>query len=174
GPADPAAWRFPVSPGEARDRFGRERGIRLELLPDGLRVRPEPYEQRWVSAYVRAQAQMGQVFFRKGGDENLRRAVECFEAARSADPQRPDRDLVHGLAVSYYLLRQMDRAEPLLKDLLQLDPTPRQGVRACSFLATICRNQGRMGEALRYQDRAMAIVGSDPELRREFERQAPR
>jgi hypothetical protein len=31
-----------------------------------------------------------------------------------------------------------------------------------------------MQEALRFQDQAMAIVGSDPELRREFERQSPR
>lgn len=174
GPASPAEWKFPVSLADVRSRFGRERGIRLQLLPDDLIVTPEPYEQRWVSAYVRAQAQMGQVCLKQGGDANLRRAVEYFDAARSADPQHPDRDIVHGLAVSCYLLKQMDRAEPLLKELLRLKPTPRQGVRACSFLATICRSQGRMPEALRYQDQAMAIVGSDPDLRREFERQSPR
>jgi len=174
GPASPAEWKFPVSLADVRSHFGRERGIRLQLLPDDLVVTPEPYEQRWVSAYVRAQAQMGQVCFRQGGDANLRRAAEYFEAARAADPEHPDRDIVHGLAVSYYLLKQMDRAEPLLKELLRLNPAPRQGVRACSFLATICRSQGRMAEALRYQDQAMAIVGSDPDLRREFERQSPR
>ena len=174
GPASPAEWKFPVSLADVRSHFGRERGIRLELLPDDLIVTPEPYEQRWVGAYVRAEAQMGQVSFKKGGDENLRKAVEYFEAARSADPQHPDRDIVHGLAVSYYLLGTMDRAEPLLKELLRLHPSPRQGVRACSFLARLCRSQGRMPEALRYQDQAMAIVGSDPDLRREFERQSPR
>jgi len=174
GPASPAEWKFPVSLAEVQSHFGRERGIRLELLPDDLIVTPEPYEQRWVSTYVRAQAQMGQVCFKQGGEANLRKAVEYFDAARSADPRHPDRDIVHGLAVSCYLLKQMDRAEPLLKELLRLNPTPRQGVRACSFLATICRSQGRMPEALRYQDQAMAIVGSDPDLRREFERQSPR
>jgi tetratricopeptide (TPR) repeat protein len=170
----PAPWNFPVRLEDVRSRFGRARGIRLELLPEDLIVTPEPYEQRWVSAYVRAQAQLGQLCFRKGGDGNLRKAVEHFEAARAADPERPDRDVVQGLAVCHYLLGEMDRAEPLLKELLRLRPTPRQGVRALSFLATICRGQGRMQEALRYQDQAMAIVGSDPELRREFERQAPR
>ncbi|HVR84549.1 MAG TPA: tetratricopeptide repeat protein [Planctomycetota bacterium] len=170
----PAPWTFPVRLEDVRARFGRERGIRLELTPEDLIVTPEPYEQRWVSAYVRAQAQQGQLCFKKGGDENLRRAVEYFEAARAADLARPDRDIVHALAVSYYLLRELDRAEPLLKELLRLHPTPRQGVRALSFLATICRGQGRMQEALRYQDQAMAIVGSDPQLRGEFERQSPR
>ncbi|HLY11774.1 MAG TPA: DUF2723 domain-containing protein [Planctomycetota bacterium] len=177
GPASlaaPAPWEFPVRPEEARSRFGRPRGIRLELLPDDLQVTPEPYEQRWISAYVRAQARMGQVWFKKGGDDNLGKAAACFQAARDADPGRPDPDIVHGLAISYYLLRQTDRAEPLLRELLRLHPTPRQGVRACSFLATICRSQGRLQEALRYQDQAMAIVGSDPELRREFEKQSPR
>ncbi|HLH28779.1 MAG TPA: tetratricopeptide repeat protein, partial [Acidimicrobiales bacterium] len=171
GPAAPDPWTFPHTPEEVRARFGRERGIRLELRPGDLVVTPEPYEQRWVAAYVRAQAQMGQAWFRKGGDDNLARAAACFEAARSADPGHPDRDVVHGLAVSYYLLRRIDLAEPLLRDLLRLNPTPRQGVRACSFLATICRGQGRLQEALRYEDQAMAIVGSDPELRREFQRQ---
>jgi hypothetical protein len=171
-PAEPVAWDFPVSAEEVRSRFGRERGIRLEMRPDGLSVTPEPYEQRWISAFVRAQGQMGQTWFRKGGDENLRRAAACFEAARSADPGQPDRDVVHGLAVSYYLLKDNDRAEPLLKELLRLGPTPRQAVRACSFLSAICRTQGRTQEALRYQEQAMAIVGSDPELRREYEQQS--
>ncbi|HEV3027041.1 MAG TPA: DUF2723 domain-containing protein, partial [Planctomycetota bacterium] len=65
---DPAPWVFPVRLEDVRARFGRERGIRLELLPEDLIVTPEPYEQRWVSAYVRAQAQLGQLCFRKGGD----------------------------------------------------------------------------------------------------------
>jgi len=68
-----------------------------DYLPAGLRVEPEPYEQRWISAYVRAEAQLGQAAFRKGGEANLRQAVVHFEAARSADPDRVDRDLVHGL-----------------------------------------------------------------------------
>ncbi|MBV8880414.1 MAG: DUF2723 domain-containing protein [Planctomycetaceae bacterium] len=174
GPAAPAAWDFPVRMEEVRARFGRERGLRLELRPDGLQVEPEPYERRWIAAYVRAQAGQGQAHLKSGGPEHLRQAAECFEAARSADPEHPDRDVVHGLGIAYYLLKQYDRAEPALKQLLRLSPTPRQGVRACGFLSTICRSQGRMQEAVRYQDQAMSIVGSDPELRREFERQAPR
>jgi hypothetical protein len=174
GPAAPVSWKFPHTPEEVRARFGRERGIRLELRPGDLVVTPEPYEQRWVAAFVRAEARMGQAWFRKGGDDNLTRAAACFDAARAADPGHPDRDVINDLAVSYYLLRQIDRAEPLLKELLRLNPTPRQAVRACGFLATICRGQGRMQEALRYQDQAMAIVGSDPELRREFQRQSSR
>lgn len=174
GSRDPDPWVFPVRVDDARARFGRERGIRLVLRSGGLDVFPEPYEQRWISAYVRAEANQGQAAFARGGEDHLRRAAECFGRALAADPSHPDRGVVHGLAVSWYLLRQFDRAEPLLKQLLRLDPTPRQAVRACSFLSTIYRSQGRLEEALRYQDQAMAIVGSDPELRREFEKQSPR
>src|SRR5882672_2969051 len=120
GEPEPAAWSFPVRPEEARARFGRERGIRLRILPDRLEVEPEPYEQRWVSAFVRAESQRGSYYFRKAGDDNLRKAADCFEAARAADLEHPDRDVVHGLAVSFYLLKRYDRAEPLLKQLLRL------------------------------------------------------
>jgi tetratricopeptide (TPR) repeat protein len=174
GSPKPDPWVFPVRVEDVRARFGRERGIRLVVRSSGLDVLPEPYEQRWISAYVRAEANQGQVHLARGGEENLKKAAEFFGRAMAADPSNPDRGVVHGLAVCYYLLRQFDRAEPLLKQLLRLDPTPRQAVRACSFLSTICRSQGRSQEALRYQDQAMAIVGSDPELRREFERQSPR
>jgi hypothetical protein len=56
-----------------------------------------------------------------------------------------------------------------------LKPTPRQAVRACKFLSNIYKARGQSAEAQRYLDRAMAIVKSDPELRREFDQyQQPR
>ena len=47
--------------------------------------------------------------------------------------------------------------------------TARQSMRSCFYLATISQKQGRTLEARRYQERAMSVVASDPELRREFE-----
>jgi tetratricopeptide (TPR) repeat protein len=171
----PKPWEFPVQLEEVRARFGRERGIRLEVLPDGLKVEPEPYEQRWLSLYVRCRAREAQFWFRKGGEEGYRKAAALYEEARAADPVRPDRDLVSSLAASYYLLKDFDRVEPLYQQLLGLNPTPRQAVRACKFLSNIYRARGQSAEAQRYLDRAMAIVKSDPELRREFEQyQQPR
>jgi hypothetical protein len=169
----PKSWDLPFAAAELRSRFGRERGLRLRVLPDRLVVEPESYEQRWISLIVRSRTQEGQAWLKKGGEENLRRAAARFEEARAADPGRPDRDVIHGLGILYYLLKDAGRAEPLLRQLLDLDPTPRQAVRACTFLSNLCRAQGRTAEALRYQERAMAIVGSDPDLRREFE-QFPR
>lgn len=170
GKVEPQEWKFPVSVEGLRDRLGRPRGIRLQVLADRLVVEPEPYEQRWISAFVRAKVQTGQAAFKKGGDENLREAIEAFEAARSVDPGRPDRDLVHTLGASYYLIKNYEKAEPLLKQLLDLKPPARQAVRACSFLSNICKAQGRTQEALQYQQQGMGIVGADPELRREYER----
>jgi len=171
----PKPGDFPVRLEDVRARFGRQRGIRLEILPNGLKVEPEPYEQRWISLYVRCRARDAQFWFRKGAEEGYRKAAALYEDARAADPVRPDRDVVSGLAASYYLLKDFDRALPLYQQLLGLNPTPRQAVRACKFLSNIYRARGQSAEAQRYQDRAMAIVKSDPELRRELEQyQQPR
>jgi hypothetical protein len=167
-PAGARDWPFPVRPDEARSRRRRERGIRL--LP-GLAVEPEAYEDRWVSAYGRAQGSLGRYRFL---EKDYRGASEAFEAARGADPARPDPEIVHLSGVSFYLLGDFDRAEPLLKQSLRLGATPRQSVRALSYLSTICQKEGRTAEARRYQEQAMTVVGADPELRREFqERRGP-
>ena len=48
-------------------------------------------------------------------------------------------------------------------------------MRACKFLSNIYKARGQSGEAQRYLDRAMEIVKSDPELRRDFDQyQQPR
>jgi len=167
-PNEPKALEFPVGPVEARSRFGRERGIRIQRLPDHLMVDPEPYEYRWVALYVRAQGRLGQAAFARG---DFPRAAEFFESARAADLEHPSLEVVHLLGVSTYLLKDYGRAEPLLKQSLRLGPTARQQIRACSYLSTICRVQGRTTEAMRWQDQAMGVVGTDPELRREFEEQ---
>jgi hypothetical protein len=157
---------FPVSPQEARSRFGRERGIRLQRLPDGLIVEPEPYEYRWVSLFVRVQARQGHAAFVRN---DWRRAAELLESARAADPDHPSLEIIHFLGVSHYLLNEFDRAEPLLKQSLRLGPTSRQQIRACTCLSSICLKQGRKAEAMRWQEQAMGVVGADPELKREFE-----
>ena len=114
---------FPVSPEQARSRFGRERGIRLQRLPDGLIVEPEPYEYRWVALFVRAQGRLGQAAFARS---DWRQAAELFESARAADPDHPSLEVIHLLGVSHFLLNEFDRAEPLLKQSLRLGPSARQ------------------------------------------------
>jgi hypothetical protein len=165
-PNEPKALDVPVSPTEARARFGRERGIRLQRLADDLLVEPEPYEYRWVALYVRAQGRQGQAAFARG---DYRRAGELLESARAADPDHPSLEVVHLLGICTYLLNDFGRAEPLLKQSLRLGPTSRQQIRACSYLSSICRQQGRTTEAMRWQQQAMGVVGADPELRREFD-----
>jgi tetratricopeptide (TPR) repeat protein len=169
GPVEPRAWEFPVRMEDLHARFGRERGIRLEILPETLRVEPEPYEHRWIAAFARAQDQQARVYFLRGGPENYRRAAQLFEAARAADPERPSAEGVHLIGVCYFLLNQYGEAEPALRQSLHLALTSRQRMRTLFYLATICRKQGRVADAARFQDQAMAVVGSDPELRREFE-----
>ena len=169
-PNEPRSLPFPVTPEQARARMGRERGIRLRRLPDRLIVEPEAYEYRWVSLFVRAQSRQGQAAFAR---KDWRGAAEAFESARAADPEHPVVDVIHLLGVCYYLLNDFGRAEPLLKQSLRLGPTARQEIRACSYLANLCRAQGRTAEAIRWQQQAMGVVGADPELRREFE-QFPR
>jgi len=165
-PNESRVLTFPVSPAEARSRVGRERGIRMHRLPDDLIVEPEPYEYRWVALYVRAQGRQGQAAFARN---DLRGAAEFLESARAADPDHPSLEVVHLLGVCAYMLNDFGRAEPLLRQSLRLEPTARQQIRACSYLSSICRRQGRAAEAMRWQEQAMAVVGADPELRREFE-----
>jgi tetratricopeptide (TPR) repeat protein len=163
GAGEPRGWEVPVTPDEARARRRRERGIRLLANMD---VEPEAYEDRWVAAAARAQAGLGRFRFLQ---KEYRGASEALEAARAADPARPDPEVIHLSGVCFYLLNEYDRAEPLLKLSLRLRATPRQTVRALTYLSTICQKQGRKQEALRYQEQAMTVVGADPELRREFE-----
>jgi tetratricopeptide (TPR) repeat protein len=161
---EPKEWPFPVRLAEIPAR--RERGIRLRIESDGLVVEPEAYEHRWVSLFVRVQGRLGHASFKRGDYE---RAAACFEAARKADPDRPDAELFHLEGVCRYLLNDFARAEPLLKSSLRMGLTSRQRVRACTYLSAICKKQGRSDEALRYQEQAMGVVGADPELRREFD-----
>jgi tetratricopeptide (TPR) repeat protein len=173
-PNEPRLWDFPLTAKAVRGGYGRERGIRLRILPDRLVVEPEPYERRWVAAIVRGEVQQAQFLIKQGGlSENFRRAAALLESAREAEPDRPSLEILHLLGICYYVLNDYDRAEPLLKQSLHLGPTPRQAVRALTYLSTICRRQGRAAEAARYQEQAMAVVRSDPELRGEFE-QFPR
>ena len=162
-------WPFPVTPEEARAQRRRERGIRLLST---MAVEPEAYEDRWGAAIARAQGSLGRYRFLQ---KDYRGAAESLEAARAADPSRPDPEAIHLSGVCFYLLNEFERAEPLLKQSLKLGPTPRQSVRALTYLSTICQKQGRKADALRYQEQAMTVVAGDPELRREFEQhRAPR
>jgi hypothetical protein len=165
-PNEPREWPFPVAVEQARSRMGRERGIRLQRLPEGLVVEPEPYEYRWVALYVRAQGRQAQAAFARG---DWGRAAELLESARAADPEHPALEVIHLLGVSHYLLGDFGRAEPLLKQSLRLGPSARQQIRACSYLSSICRRDGRTAEAMRWQEQAMGVVGADPALKREFE-----
>src|SRR5262249_16382336 len=106
-----------------RKSMGRPRGIRRR----GTEVEPEAYEQRWISAFVRAEDQQARLAFKKG---DYRGAAERFESARAADPDRPDPEIIHLLGVSHSLLYEFDRAEPMLKQSLRLGLTSRQSVRA--------------------------------------------
>jgi hypothetical protein len=120
-----------------------------------------------VTVLARAHARMGHYTFTRG---DYRTAAGHLEAARKAEPDRPVGELVHLEGVCHYLLKDAARAEPLLKSSLHLPLTPRQRLRSFTFLANLCREQGRADEARRHQEQAMLVVGADPELRREFER----
>lgn len=164
---DPVPWVFPVTPDEARAARRRERGIRLELLADGLRVEPEAYEHRWITAFVRSEEQRARYYFRQGGPEPVRMAAELFESAARAEPDRPPPEAVHLGGVCRYLLKEFDQAEPALKRALELGIGARQQARSYIYLAAICQARGQGEEAARYRQRAMKVVEADPELRRE-------
>jgi hypothetical protein len=164
---EPQDWLFPVRMEDVRARYGRPRGLRLRAGPAGLEVTPEPYEKRWVSAYVRARMQLGQHRF---AAKQYERAAEAYEAARGADPEAPPAyAILRPLSASYFLTGRYDRAEPLLRQVLVLDPPPRVWVQSSYFLSQLCQAQGRAEEARRFREQAMAVAASDPELRRELE-----
>lgn len=156
------AWPSPVQVDEVRARLGRERGIRRR----GADVEPEAYERRWITVLARAEARLGHYHFKRS---NYRVAAGHLEAARRAEADRPDGDLLHLEGVCHTLLEDFAKAEPLLKSSLHFALTPRQRMRSLAFLARICRDQGRRDESMRWQEQAMGVVGSDPELRREFD-----
>jgi tetratricopeptide (TPR) repeat protein len=162
-PNEPRDWEFPRTPEEVRARLRRERGLRRR----GAEVEPEAYEQRWIAAFVRARENQARAAFLR---KEYRRAADLFESARTADPGHPNPESIHLAGASHYLLNEVDRAEPLLKQSLRLGGTPRQLLRAYTYLSTICGKQGRREEAARYHEQAMAVVRSDPELRLEFEK----
>jgi hypothetical protein len=162
-PEAPIPWPAP-DPGEAAAR--RRRGIRIDSRPGGFEVRPEAYETRWPAALSRARLREGTFYFRKADP----RAAAALEAALALDPE-PDRSpALFPLGATYAAQGRAEQAEPLLKRALTQELAPRNRVHALSTLSRLAAAKGRVEEARAYRAQAMDVVGSDPELRREFER----
>ncbi len=85
-------------------------------------------------------------------------AVEEIEQIINDDASRTD--IMFMLAAVFYKTRQMEKAERWYKEVLQKEPH----ALVCFELGNICRDGGRLFEAIGYQRRAIELCPDSPEL----------
>jgi hypothetical protein len=166
GPAggiDPAHWRFPVEAEEVARRYRRARGQRVEAVPGGMRVTPEPYEARLVRALLKARRNLAGWL---AGNGRAFAALRLYESVLGLDPAAAgDPSFSLGFALAHLALGDAASAEPLFVQALEGSPWPREQARALFHLAEIARGRDEEERALWLFDQAFGVPGLDPAFR---------
>lgn len=147
-------WKEPVTAEQVSEIRRRERAQFNEYLPDGVRVRPETFEHRFLRDLLRGRKHLADRLARAGTADGFRRSAEIYESILKLDPwARDEIGAVYPLAGAYFGAKRYDLAEPWLKRALGLDPPPDVTDQLFEFLAVLCREQNRPEEAAAWQSR---------------------
>jgi tetratricopeptide (TPR) repeat protein len=154
-------WKEPIPAEELPPLFRRARGQFVERTSTQVRVRPEPYEKRFLRVLLLARKNRAAGLFHKGEHAE---AARLYESILALDPEMIEEPtVVFPLAILEVSLKRNDRAEARFKSALSLDLEPEQRARAYYFLAALC---GSRPEAAEWREKAMASPDLAPELRR--------
>jgi len=155
GPPEEKYWQEPIRAEELVRLDRRQRAQFNEYRPDGVRVRPETCEHRFLRDLLRARKHLADWTARAGTPEAFRRSAEIYEGILALDPwMHDDPGAVYPLAGAYFGMKRYDLAEPWLLKALQLELPPEAAAQVCGFLAVLCRDTNRPDEAARWQQRA--------------------
>ena len=154
---DPRFWREPVPAEELARMNRRARAQFNEYRPDGVRVKPETPEHRFLLDLLRARQNLADWNTRVGTEESFRRSATIYESIVALDPEmKSDRGAVFNLGGAYFRMKRYDLAEPWLKRALELELPPRNAAQVCEFLSVLCRDTNRPAEAAEWQQRAQS------------------
>jgi hypothetical protein len=165
---DDRYWRVPVEPETVRSLFRRERGQFVHMSEEGMRVRPESYEARFVNYLLKARIGLAFKRVEQGAYPDV---VRLLESVLALDPSAgTNMDLVHCLGHSYLSLGAYDRAEPLLRTASSPGNRPELRATALFSLGELARTRGDPEGARRLESAALAVPGLDAAFRSTLER----
>lgn len=157
-PPDPKYWREPIPAEELARLDRRPRAQFNEYRPDGVRVRPETFEHRFLRDLLRARKHLADRTAGAGTAEAFRRSAEIYERIMELDPwMRDEAGAVFPLAGAYFGMKRYDLAEPWLRKALELELPAEAAAQVCQFLSVICRDTNRPDEAALWQKRAQSL-----------------
>jgi len=165
---DPGYWRFPIEPEAVRPLYRRSRGQEVLYAPEGVRVRPVPYERRLAALILRARFRLALARFEA---RNFADAARLCQSIIDFDDEEFENspEIVHLLAISYYADRQLDRAVPALQRSSHIATRPEARATALFYLGEIAKKRGDPEAARSYLEQALAVPGLDPKVLREME-----
>jgi hypothetical protein len=167
---EPAAWRLPISPAELRPLYRRARIQRDEEIELQARLVPEPFEARLMALLVRTEKSLADWELDHGA---AGQAAERMAALVAADAdRRSDPEVLYLWGASLHASARSGEAEPLLREVLQHDPRPRDRAGAMVCLGEIERARGRVAEADTLFRTGVATMGVDKAFRARLKRRA--
>jgi hypothetical protein len=154
---DPKYWAEPIPAQDLARMDRRPRAQFNEYKPDGVRVRPETFEHRFLRDLLRARKHLADWHARAGTAEGFRRSAEIYESILKLDSwMDTDPGAVYPLAGAYFGMKRYDLAEPWLRKALDLELPGPHAAQVCTFLAVICDGSHRADEAAQWRARAQA------------------
>lgn len=161
-------WGFPIEPENIRPLYRRARGQQVRQTPDGVSVKPEPYERRLALLILKARLRLALALMEHGG---YAQAAKLCQSIIDFDDEEfsNNPEVIHLLGISYYAAGQPERAEAALQHSAQFNPRKENRATALMYLGEIAKKKGDLQTAERYFSQALAIPGLDPAFIRKLE-----
>lgn len=154
-------WKYPLIPQDVQGRMGRERGLMLRRVQDGLVAQAEAYEQRLLDLLLKGQHSLGDVYIKAG---RTREAIDLLEQVRLMDQNYDSvAPFMYSLGQAYHRIGDEEHAETYLVQALKLGLAGSSRGWALYWMGEIREQGGRSGDALAlYTEAADSATGEAP------------
>jgi tetratricopeptide (TPR) repeat protein len=168
---DPRAWSYPVTMNEVAARLGRRRGQKTIYGPSDVIVLPDAYEERLLSALVRARLNLASAVQREGTPRAFAESATIYEEVLRVSPDTgKDPEVLYPLGLDDFMLNRYGEAEDLFQRTLREDPTPSEKAGALFYLGELRRMGRRPEEARSLYRQALEAAPPGSPLRPELEK----
>lgn len=154
-------WKYPLAPQDVQGRMGRERGLMLRRVENGLIAQAESYEQRLLDLLLKGRHSLGDVYLKAGRTQE---AITVLEEVRLMD-QNYDAvpAFMCSLGDAYHRLGNDKLAEVYLVQALKLGLAGPPRGWALYWMGEIREQSGRSKDALAlYTEAADSAAGEAP------------
>lgn len=165
---DVGSWKLPFTLETALAMPRDRRRAQLPLRGEGgeLRVLPMSYRERIREFLLAVRQREAYAEHLRGGAEAARRSIALYEGIIAEEPAEAKRpEILLPLAGNWLALERPDRAEPLLRSLLDPEVPGAMAAAASLELAGLLERSGRRDEARAVLLRASKRSGIPAELR---------